>query len=262
MQQLTTREEVKALPLQTIFEDAVGGQDTAFGHVDEDTFEFAKRRARTATQKLVDGEGQRFSGRVRVLTDPSTLTITYCQTGTAHPAAPEARRRVERKAAVVGTGVVIETRKVMGGGKAVDNRASHPSEYIMDDETLVKGEIIYGCQPGCAQSVGPAAAPGDDIRCAHCKRTNKTALKEFSAILMPPLDEDGQTVPPEPTIKALFEVEADRHIVKIRHGTGKMTRKEMREGDLGDAVTEAAEKARQIRSKRGRESLARRRGRK
>lgn len=262
MQQLTTREEVKALPLQTLFEDAVRGQDTAFGHADEDTFEFAKRRARTATQKLVDGEGQRFSGRVRVLTDPSTLTITYCQTGTAHPAAPEARRRVEREVAIVGTGVVIETRKVLGGGKAVGH-AMRPSEFILDDETLVKGEIIYGCQPGCGQSVGPPAEPGDDIRCAHCKRTNKSALKEFSAILMPPLDEDGQTVPPTPTIQAYFEVEDDRHIVRITvPTTGRKSRKEMRDGELGDAITEAADKARKVRAKRGRDSLARRRGRK
>ena len=262
MQQLTGREEVKALPLQTIFEDVVRGQDTAFGHADEETFEFAKRRARTATQRLVDGEGLRFSGRVRVLTNPSTLIITYCQPGTAHPADPVARRRVERKVEAAGTGVVIETRKVQGGSKAVDNRASHPNEYISDDETLVKGEIIYSCQPGCALSVGSAAAPGDDIQCAHCGRTNKSALKEFSAILMPPLDEDGQTVPPEPTIQAIFTVEADRHLVKIRHGTGKMTRKEMRDGDLGDAITEAAEKARKVRAKRGRDSLSRRRGRK
>ena len=262
MQQLATREEVKALPLQTLFEDAVRGQDTAFGHADEDTFEFAKRRARTATQKLVDGKGLRFSGRVRVLTDPSTLTITYCQTGTAHPAAPEARRRVERKAAVAGTGVVIETRKVQGGSKAV-GRAHRPSEFIMEDETLVKGEIIYGCQPGCAQSVGPVAEPGDDIRCAHCKRTNKSALKEFSAILRPLVDEDGQEVLPAPTIQALFEVEDDLHIVRITQATiGRKTRKEMREGDLGDAITEAADKARKVRAKRGRDSLARRRGRK
>lgn len=262
MQQLTGRNAVKALPLQALFEAAVRGQDTVIKLSDEETFEFAKRHARTATQRLVDGEGQRFSGRVRVLTNPSTLTITYCQPGTAHPADPAARRRVERAAEVAGTGVVIETRKVQGGSKAVDNRASHPNEYISDDETLVKGEIIYSCQPGCALSVGPAAAPGDDIRCAHCQRTNKTALEEFSAILMPPLDEDGQAEPPAPTIQAIFTVEAERHIVKIRHGTGKMTRKEMRDGDLGDAVTEAAEKARKVRAKRGRDSLARRRGRK
>ena len=256
MQQLAGREEVKALPLQTIFEDAVRGQDTAFGHVDEETFEFAKRRARTATQRLEDSEGQRFSGRVRVLTDPSTLTITYCQPGTVHPAAPEARRRVERKAAIAGTGVVIETRKLQGNSKPV-GRATHPSEYVSDDETIVGGEIIYSCLPSCGFSVGPPAAQGDDIRCSNCKRTNKSALKEFGGVIY----EEGQEVLPTPTIQALFQVEDDRRVVRITHATGRKTSKEIREGDLGDAVTEAAAKARKIRAKRERESRARRRGR-
>ncbi len=252
MQQLTGREEVKALPLQTIFEDAVRGKDTAFGHSDEETFTFAKRRARTATQRLEDSEGLRFSGRVRVLTDPSTLTITYCQTGTAHPAV---RWRVERKAATASTGVVIPTRKLQGSSAPV-GRAPSPSEYILEDETLVKGEIIYGCQPGCGFSVGLPAAQGDDMACAHCGRTNASARKEF----VTSLDEEGQEEQPSPTIQARFLVEEDRRVVRITHDTGQKTRKQIHDGDLGDAIGEAAETARKIRAKRGRDSLARRRG--
>jgi hypothetical protein len=255
MQQLTGREEVKALPLQTIFEDALRGEDTAFGHSDADTFEFAKRHARTATQRLVDSEGQRFSGRVRVLTDPTALTITYCRTGTAHPAAPAARQRVERQAAVAPTGVVIKTRKLQGSSKPV-GRAVRPNEYILEDTTLVVGEIIYGCQPGCGFSVGPVAAKGDDTQCSHCKRTNASALAEFGGILY----EEGQEVLPDLTIQAHFQIEEGRRAVRITRGTGRKTLKQVRDGDLGEAITEAAEKARKARAKKGRESLARRRG--
>lgn len=259
-QTLTGREEVKALPLQTIFEAAVHGEDTAFGHSDADTFEFAKRRARTSTQKLVDGEGQRFSGRVRVLTDPTALTITYCRAGTEHSAAPAARRRVERRVAVAKTGVVITTRKLLGSSKPV-GRAPHPSEYLLEDTTLVKGEIGYSCQPGCKGfSVGPAAARGDDIQCAHCGRTNASALQEFGGILYV----EGEEVLPAPTIQAHFQIEEGGRAVLIRHAsaTGRKTRKQIRDGDLSDALVEAAEVARKVRAKKGRESLARRRGRK
>ena len=257
MQQLTGREEVKALPLQTIFEDAMRGEDTAFGHSDAETFEFAKRRARTATQRLVDSEGQRFSGRVRVLTDPSTLIITYCQTGTSHPAAPAARRRVERQATIAPTGTVIQTRKLEGSSTPV-GRAASPSEYLLEDTSLVEGEIIYGCQPGCGFSVGAAAAKGDDIQCSYCGRTNASALTEFGGIIQ----EEGEEVLPEPTIQARYQIEEGRRAVRIRHGTGRKTLKQIRDGDLGDAITEAAEQARKVVAKRGRDSLARRRGRK
>jgi hypothetical protein len=257
MQQLTNRDAVKALPLQTIFADAVRGEDTAFGHSDAETFEFAKRRARTATQRLVDSEGQRFSGRVRVLTDPTTLIITYCQTGASHAAAPAERRRVERKAAVAKTGVVIPTRKLEGGSKAV-GRAASPSEYRLEDTTLVEGEIIYGCQPGCGFSVGAEATKGDDIQCAYCGRTNASALKEFGGILY----EEGEEVLPDPTIQARYRIEEGGLAVRIVRGTGRKTLKQIRDGDLGDAITEAAEQARKVVAKRGRDSLARRRGKK
>lgn len=249
---LTGRDEVKALPLQTIFEDAARGEDTAFGHSDADTFEFAKRHARTATQRLVGSDGQRFSGRVRVLTDPTALTITYCRTGTAHSAAPAARRRVERQAAVAKTGVVIKTRKLQGGTKQI-----RLNEFSYEDTTIVDGEVVYGCQTGCKLSVGPALAKGDDIKCAYCGRTNASSLTEFGGIVY----EEGQEVLPDPTVYALHRIEGGR-AVRIVHGTGRRTRKQMRDGDLGEAITEAAEKARKARAKKGRDSLARRRGRK
>jgi len=248
-QMLTGRDEVKALPLQTIFENATHGEDTAFTHSDQDTFDFAKRRARTAAQRLLDSAGQRFSRRVRVLTDSATLTITYCRAGGEHAAAPAARRRAERKAAAA-TGVVIETRKLEGGSQPLAR-----GEYHLDDETLKDGEVIYGCQPGCRLSVGPAAAKEDDIRCSHCGRTNASALIEFGGITF----EEGQEVLPSPTIQALYRIEGGRAVPIVR-GTGRKTRKQVRDGDLGEAITEAAVKARKARAKKGRESLARRRG--
>lgn len=246
-QMLTGRDEVKALPLQTIFEDAVRGEDTAFGHSDQDTFEFAIRRARTATQRMG------FGGRVRVLTDKVARTITYCRAGGEHAAAPAARRRVERKAAAAATGVVIETRKLLGSTQPLAR-----GEFSLDDTTVVDGEIVYGClpHPPSSLSVGPAAAKEDDIRCAHCGRTNATALIEFGGITY----EEGQEVLPSPTIQAVYRIEGGR-AVRIVRGSGRKTRKQMRDGDLGEAIQEAAVKARKVRAKKGRESLARRRGR-
>jgi len=245
-QKLTGREEVKALPLQKIFEDAVRGEDTAFGHSDQETFEFAIRRARTASQRMG------FTGKVRVLTDKVALTVTYCRAGGEHVAAPAARRRVERRAAAK-TGVVIETRVLTGNSTPLAR-----GEYHLDDPTLKEGEVVYGClpHPPGSLSVGPAAAKEDDIRCAHCGRTNASALIEFGGITY----EEGQEVLPSPTIQAVYRIEGGR-AVRIVRGTGRKTRKQVRDGDLGEAIQEAAVKARKARAKKGRESLARRRGR-
>jgi hypothetical protein len=250
MQQLTGREEVKALPLQTIFEDATHGEDTVFGHSDADTFEFAKRHARTATQRLVDSAGQRFSGRVRVLTDPSSLTITYCRAGTDHVAAPAARRRVERMAAK-SSGRMVETRELEPRGSK-----NVPGGAKFDDPTLAEGDMLYWCH--CSfYTVGPAYKMGDDIRCAHCQATRLASMAEDAAT------DDGEES--KPTIYPTHVIEGGIAVVLSRAAAGRPARrrrrKDVRDGDLGEAITEAAEKVRKTRAKRGRESLARRRGR-
>lgn len=248
-QMLTGRAEVKALPLQVIFEDASRGEDTAFGHSDQDTFEFAIRRARTTIQRMG------FGGRVSVLTDKVALTITYARGGSAAARSPlalrrQAERRAERKAATK-TGVVIETRNLTGSSKVLAR-----GEYSLDDETVKDGEVVYGCQPGCRLSVGPAAARGDDIRCSYCQRTNASASIEFGGSVTI----EGEEIPPTPLIQALYKIEGGK-AVRIVRGTGRKTKQQIRDGDLGEAITEAAVTARKVRAKRGRDSLARRRGR-
>jgi len=250
-----SREEVKALPLQTIFEDATRGEDTAFGHSDQDTFEFAIRRARTATQRLVDSTGQRFSGRVRVLTDPTTLTVTYSRAGTEHAAAPAARARIERKVATAKTGAVIETRNLLGGSKVLGR-----DRFSLEDETAQVGEGIYSCQPGCKLSIGPAAAKGDDIRCSYCGKTNA----EYTADSVGSIPDDAEDArrPTLPTIRLAYHVVETGIAEAVRVSTGKRkTRKEVRDGDLGDAITVAANKARKETRRKARHSLARRKGR-
>ena len=252
MTKLNNRDEVKALDLAAIFDAAIRGEDTVFTHSDEDTFTFAKQRARTATQRLSDGEGNRFSGRISILTDPTTLTLTYSSKGGSTERAPAARRRVERKEAEVKrTGVVIETRNLVGSTKPLPDGA-----YSVEDESFVDGQVIYGCQPGCKLSVGPAAAKGDDIKCSYCGRTNESSAIEFGGAVTL----DGEEILPTPTIQPLYRFDEGR-AVSIGRSLRRKTSRQVREGDIGAAASNAAHKERKARRKKDRASLSRRRSR-
>lgn len=253
MTMLAGRDDVKALNLCALFEAAVRGEEMTFEHGDQDTFEFAIRHARTATQRLLDSAGECFSGRIRVLTDPARRMVTYCSAGTRRsPASRQAHRREEPVAA---TGAVIETRRLLGGSKQIG-----PGIFTIEDSSVVDEEIIYGCQPGCKLSVGLPAARGDDIRCAHCGRTNASAAIEFGNLAIQDDTAGDEEDAGQPTIRAYFRIEDGRAIRILRRVRKQQTRKQLHDGDLGEAIQEAAVAARKARAKHARERRAARRG--
>jgi len=249
MTKLTGRAEVKALDLSAIFEAAVEGQQTVFTHSDADTFTFAKQRARTATQRLVDSKGQRFSGRISVLTEPTLLLLTYAAKG--HGATGVARTRRARKEVEASkrTGHTVETQKFEGAAEA--------------RQTLVVAQgqgAIYFCTADTRSSIGPALAEGDDVRCAWCRETNESSDKIFNTGAA--IREDGEVIDEakKPTILMYATIEAGV-VVPVAHAVKRQSRRRAQKAELGEHISAAAVKARKERKKKERTSLARRRGR-
>lgn len=159
--------------------------------------------------------------------------------------------RVEKKDATKRTGQTVDLRPFASTGSKQHARGV----FTLVDPTAQEGEVIYTCDACSLISIGPAVARGDDIRCGQCRRTNESAIKEFSSGGLAD-DEDEK---PSATIKPAYKIE-DGFAVAVSRARRK-TRKQIREGDLGEAVSTAANRARSARRKKERTSLARRRGR-
>lgn len=247
---LNSRDEVKALDLKALFDAAIEGTASAFECDDQQTFVFATQRARTFAVRMG------YQGRISVLTDKHALTVTYASGGARHQVA--ARQRVERKEAeaIKRTGHTVETRQIVG-----TSVSAGPDKYRLADPSIQEGEAIYTCHADAGMlSVGPAAAPGDDVRCAHCGRTNESAGKEFAS--GGTVKDDGQIdvdEAPTPTIRLVYMIE-DGLAVQVKQSK-RQSRRRAQKAELGEHISAAAIKARKERKKKERTSLARRRGR-